>query len=102
MDTYIGHSFATSNRSFFNHWRHEAHEYSDGEAQMWMAKTGYCHDWVVEMQTDNLTPILFPVLAAADAGSCVGPQNKRGRPAHRYRQRMQVPELIAHGISLGS
>ena len=40
----------------------------------------------------------FPVLAVANIGSCVGPQNKIAYPAHRYRQLMQVPVLSAHGI----
>ena len=30
-------------------------------------------------------------------GSCVGPQNKIGHPAHRYRQLMQVPVLFSRG-----
>ena len=34
----------------------------------------------------------------AGTGSCVGPQNKLGHPAHRYRQLMQVPLLSARGI----
>ena len=38
----------------------------------------------------NLSRV-FPVLAVANTGSCVGPQNKIGQPAHRYRQLMQVP-----------
>ena len=33
------------------------------------------------------------MLAVANAGSCVGPQNKIGHPAHRYKQLMQVPVL---------
>ena len=34
---------------------------------------------------------VFPVLAVAYAGSCVGPQNKLGPPARCHRQLMQVP-----------
>ena len=45
----------------------------------------------------NLTRT-FPVLVLANTGSCVGPQNKTGHPAHRYRQLMQVPVLSARGI----
>ena len=37
----------------------------------------------------------FPVLAVANTGSCVGPRNKIGHPAHRYRQLTQVPVLSA-------
>ena len=40
----------------------------------------------------------MPVSAAANTGSHVGPQNEIGHPAGRYRQLMQVPELIARGI----
>ena len=40
----------------------------------------------------------FPVLAVADAGSCVGQQNQTGHLAHRYGQWMQVPVLTARGI----
>ena len=42
--------------------------------------------------------LVFPVLAGANTGSCVGPQNKIGPPARRYRQLMQVPGLSARGI----
>ena len=49
----------------------------------------------------NLSRV-FPVLAVANTGFCVGPQNKIGPPAHRYRQLMQFTELSAHGIELGS
>ena len=35
----------------------------------------------------NLSRV-FPVLGVANTGSCVGPQNKIGHPAHRYRQLM--------------
>ena len=38
----------------------------------------------------NLSPV-FPMSAVANTGSCVGPQNKIGHPAHRYRQLMPVP-----------
>ena len=38
------------------------------------------------------------MLAVANTGSSVGPQNKIGHPAHRYRQLMQVPVLSARGI----
>ena len=41
---------------------------------------------------------IFPVLAVANTGSCVGSHNKIGHPAHRYRQVMQVPVLRARGI----
>ena len=45
---------------------------------------------------------VFPVLAVANIGSCVGPQNKIGHPAHRHRQVKQVPVLSARGIKIGS
>ena len=32
----------------------------------------------------------------------MGSQNEIGHPARRHRQLMQVPELSAHGIELGS
>ena len=35
----------------------------------------------------------FPVLCVANTGSCVGPLNKIGHPAHCYSQLMQVPLL---------
>ena len=38
------------------------------------------------------------VLAVTNTGSCVGPQNKIGHPAHHQRQLMQVPVLSAHGV----
>ena len=41
---------------------------------------------------------VFLVLAVANTGSCVGPQNKIGHAAHRYRQLMQFPVLSARGI----
>ena len=41
---------------------------------------------------------VFPVLAVANTGSCVGPHNKIGHPARRYRQLMQVPVLSARGM----
>ena len=46
------------------------------------------------------SPAFFPKplpsnTAVANTDSCVGPQNKIGRPAHRYRQLMQVPVLSA-------
>ena len=44
----------------------------------------------------------FFLLAEANAGSSVGPQNRIGHPAHRYRRLMQVPVLCAHGIEMGS
>ena len=37
----------------------------------------------------NLSRV-FPVLAVADSGSCVGPQNEIGHPTHRYRHMMQI------------
>ena len=40
---------------------------------------------------------VFPVLAVTNTGSCVGPQNKIGHPAHRDRPLMQVPVLSACG-----
>ena len=40
----------------------------------------------------------FPVLVVANTGSCMGPWNKIGHPAHRYRQLMQVIVLTARGI----
>ena len=42
----------------------------------------------------NLTRV-FPVLAAANTGSCVGQQNKVDHPAHRYGLLMQAPVLSA-------
>ena len=47
-------------------------------------------------------PSFFPVLAVANTGSSVGPQNNIGHPAHRYRQMMQVPVLCAREIEVGS
>ena len=44
------------------------------------------------------SPKFFPVVAVADTGSCVGPQNKIGPPAHRYGQLMQVLILSVRGI----
>ena len=44
---------------------------------------------------------VFPVLAVANAGFCVGPQNLPGHPAHRHRQLMQLPVLSASGIETG-
>ena len=49
----------------------------------------------------NLSRV-FPVLALASTGSCVGPQNEEGHPARHYRQLMRVPVLSASGISAGS
>ena len=40
----------------------------------------------------------FAVSGVASTDSCVGPQNKFGHPAQRYRQLMQVPVLSARGI----
>ena len=40
---------------------------------------------------------VFPVLAVANTGSCVGPQNEIGHPAH-HRQLIEVPLLSARGI----
>ena len=42
------------------------------------------------------------MLAVVNTGSCGGPQNKRGHPAHRYRQLMQVPVFSDRGIQIGS
>ena len=42
----------------------------------------------------NLSRV-FPVLAVANTGSCVGPQSKIGLPALCCRQLMQVPVLSA-------
>ena len=39
------------------------------------------------------SPEFFPVLAVANTGSCVGPQNKIGHPVW-----MQVPVFSSHGI----
>ena len=39
-----------------------------------------------------------PLLAVANAGSCVGPQNKIGHPAQLYGQLMLVPVLSTRGI----
>ena len=44
---------------------------------------------------------VFPVLAVANTGSCVGPQNEIGHPAH-HRQLIEVPLLSARGIWIGS
>ena len=41
-------------------------------------------------------PRVFPVLALAKTGSCVGPQNKIGHPAHHYRQFIR-PDIIPGG-----
>ena len=41
---------------------------------------------------------VFPVLAVADTGSCVGPLNKVSHLPHRYRQLMQVLILSAREI----
>ena len=38
------------------------------------------------------------MLAVANTGSCVGPQNIIGHPVHSYRQLMQVPVVSASGI----
>ena len=38
------------------------------------------------------------MLAVANTGSFVGPQNKIGRSVRRYRQLMQVPVLSARGM----
>ena len=46
---------------------------------------------------ESIQLYFFPNLSPV-TGSCVGPQNKIGHPAHRYRQLMQVPVLIARGI----
>ena len=40
---------------------------------------------------------VFPVLAAANAGSCGGLHNKLGHPAYLHTQLMQVPVLSACG-----
>ena len=40
----------------------------------------------------------FSALAVAHTGSCVGPRNRIGHPAHRYRQLMPVPVLSVPGI----
>ena len=45
----------------------------------------------------NLSQV-FLVLVVVNTGSCVGPQNKIGHPAHHYRQLMQVPVLSACGL----
>ena len=42
------------------------------------------------------------MLAVANAGSCVGRQNKIGHPARCHGRLMQVPVLRAHGIQIGS
>ena len=44
------------------------------------------------------SPEFFAVLAVANTGSCVGPHNKTGHPAHCYRQLMQVHVPSARGI----
>ena len=46
---------------------------------------------------ENLSWV-FPVLAVANTGSCVGPQGKIGHPAHRYRQLMQISVLSDHRV----
>ena len=40
---------------------------------------------------------VFPMLAVANAESCVSLQNKQGHRAHRHRRLMQVPVLSARG-----
>ena len=44
------------------------------------------------------SPKCFHLLAVANAGSWLGPQNKIGHLAHRHRQLMQVSVLNARGI----
>ena len=41
---------------------------------------------------------VFPVLAMANVGSCVGPKNKLGHAVNRQRQLMQVTVMSARGI----
>ena len=45
---------------------------------------------------------VFPVLAVANTGCCVDPQNRIGHPAHCYRQLIQAAVLRAHGIQISS
>ena len=40
----------------------------------------------------------LPIIAVADAGPCVGPQNQTCHPAHRHRRLLQVPLWSACGI----
>ena len=40
----------------------------------------------------------FTCIFLINTDSCVGPQNKIGHPAYRYKQVMQVPMLSARGI----
>ena len=47
-------------------------------------------------------PSFFPVLAVTNTGCCVGPQNKIGHPAPRFRQSMQAPMLSARGVLICS
>ena len=42
--------------------------------------------------------LVFTVFAVASIGSCVGPQNEIGHPAHHFKQLMQVPVLSTRGI----
>ena len=46
--------------------------------------------------SQNLSRV-FPRLAVANTGSCVGSQNKLGHPARCYRLLIQVPVLGTHG-----
>ena len=68
-------------------------------------------DFFLELITTNLVSspsifffpnlsLVFPVLALANTGSCVGvgPRNKLGHPARRSRWLIQVPTLSARGI----
>ena len=48
--------------------------------------------------SQNVHRVFFPVLAVANTGFCVGPQNKTSHTAHRYTQLVQLPVLRARGI----
>ena len=68
---------------------------------------GFLPCWFLPFQSIHLhffqnLSLVFTVLAVANNGSCLGPQNEIGHPAHRYRQLMQVPMLSIWGIIIGS
>ena len=63
-----------------------------------LGTTNSCTSTATATTTTTATTTITTVLAVPDTSSCVGPQNKTGHPAHRYRQLMQVPVLSACGI----
>ena len=46
--------------------------------------------------------MMIMMMMMMNSGSCVGPQNKMGHPAHRHRHLMQIPVLSARGIQISS